>query len=86
MQMVPQHIVAVATPSTLENISSCKAHLPCATAQRNGEGDIQVHEYVSDTCMGKSCAGEAEKVDLLSSKKMLHAYEKCNAYSRTTFG
>lgn len=86
MQTVPQPIAAVGIPSTLEDIGSCKAHLPGVTAQRCGEGSIRVHQYVSDTHMGKSRAGEAEMVDLLSSEKTLHAYEKCTACSRTTFG
>lgn len=70
----------------MEGTGSCKSRLPRATAQRCGEGDIQVHKYVSDTHTGKSRAGGAEMVDLLSSEKMPHAYEKCTAYSRTTFG
>jgi len=76
----------VGIPTTLGNTSSCKAHLPRATAERCGEGGIQVPEYISDTHTSKSHAGEAETVDPLSSEKTLRAYEKCTAYSRTTSG
>lgn len=84
--MVPQHIVAVGILSTLEAISSCRAHLPRAAAQRCGKGDVQAHEHISGTRTANSLPGEAGMVNLLSSEKMMHVYGKCMAYSRTTFG